>query len=84
MGFCCFDDLYAWFPEDARVNRTEGKDFPLKLVVHWANEGEEIHLGRPRWIAKQVSYQGQRIGQGLAYRFRVNPEHGKDTQNVRR
>jgi hypothetical protein len=57
--------------QQSYVNYTKGKDVPLKLHVMWANEGEAIRLGRPQWIAEKISYQGQRIGQGLAYRFRV-------------
>jgi len=53
------------------VHYTQGNDVPLKLHVLWANEGEAIRLGRPQWIAEKISYQGQRSGQGLAYRFRV-------------
>jgi hypothetical protein len=64
--------------QQSYVNYTKGKDIPLKLHMMWANEGEEIRLGRLRWIAENVSYQGQRLGQGLAYRFRVPSGPGKE------
>jgi hypothetical protein len=59
------------------VNYTDRKTFPLKLHVIWANQGGEIHLGKPQWISGKVPHQGHRLGQLLMSRYRTKGEHEK-------
>jgi hypothetical protein len=53
------------------INYTLRENFPLKLHVIWANEGEEIHLGAPYWEVGKLSTQGRNLGQRLMYRYKV-------------
>jgi hypothetical protein len=57
------------------VNPPSRADVPLRLWVNWANEGEEVHLGKPQWIADRIA--GQYGTQGLRYQYKVDAEHGK-------